>query len=145
VLHLLRRLLGDETFFGGLQSYRQQWTGLRAGSDDLQAAMEKAAGRKLDDLFDLWVRHDGLPRIAWSASVQSQGASHRVRLAFEQSGPVYELPLRVVVEYEDRSATTHPVHLVERSQEVVLDLAGRFRRVRVDGDPGILCLLRERR
>jgi hypothetical protein len=145
VLHLLRRLVGDEAFFRGLESYRQQWSGQRAGTDDFRAAMEKASGRDLQSVFDEWVRRDGVPELLWSASVQSEDATHRLRIALEQSGPVYELPLRLVIDYEDRPSTTHAVHLVERRREVAIDLAGRFKRVRLNGDPGILCVLRERR
>jgi aminopeptidase N len=51
----LRRELGDYVFWNGLRRYTQTHAGGSVTSHDLQAAMERAAGRKLDVPFGEWV------------------------------------------------------------------------------------------
>ena len=46
VLHMLRRLVGDEAFFGGLRRFYDTWRFKKAGTDDLRRAMEEASGRE---------------------------------------------------------------------------------------------------
>ena len=47
VLHMLRRLVGDEAFFAGLRQFYATWQFRKAGTDDFRVAMEKASGRDL--------------------------------------------------------------------------------------------------
>jgi len=51
----LRDELGERAFWEGLRRYTHAHAGGSVTSHDLQAAMERAAGRKLDGLFDKWV------------------------------------------------------------------------------------------
>jgi aminopeptidase N len=51
----LRSELGDAVFWDGLRRYTREHAGGSVTSRDLQAAMERAAGRKLGALFDKWV------------------------------------------------------------------------------------------
>ena len=44
VLHMLRRLVGDDKFFEGLRQFYGTWKFRKAGTDDFRRAMEKALG-----------------------------------------------------------------------------------------------------
>jgi aminopeptidase N len=52
----LRRAMGDEAFFAGLQAYFARYGGGTAADAEFQAVMEAAAGQPLDDLFTRWLR-----------------------------------------------------------------------------------------
>ena len=54
-MEALRTELGDKVFWAGLRRYTQAHAGGSVISRDLQAAMEQAAGRKLDEPFGKWV------------------------------------------------------------------------------------------
>ena len=63
VLHMLRYMLGDETFFEGVANYMSD-ENLRYGTatnEDLEANMEEAAGIELDWYFDQWYYQTGRP------------------------------------------------------------------------------------
>ncbi len=45
VMHMLRRLIGDDAFFRGIRAFYAEWQFRKAGTDDLRVAMEKASGR----------------------------------------------------------------------------------------------------
>ena len=64
VLHMLRRLLGDEAFFAGLRRFYDDRRFQKAGTDDLERALEAESGRTLDRFFERWIYGNEIPRIA---------------------------------------------------------------------------------
>lgn len=54
-LDALRTALGDAAFWKGVRLYTRGHLGGVVTSRDLQRAMEKASGKRLDNLFDRWV------------------------------------------------------------------------------------------
>ena len=69
VLHMLRGMLGDKAFFGGIKAYYNRHKDSVATSDDLRMAMEKASGRDLKSFFDRWIYKAGHPiyQVRWRA------------------------------------------------------------------------------
>jgi aminopeptidase N len=61
VLHMLRRQLGDETFFKGLRNYYKAHESANASTEDLRETFEKASGRELKEFFARWVYGSGHP------------------------------------------------------------------------------------
>ena len=55
VYHLLRRELGDELFWQGLQKLAADFSGRRASWQDLQSCFEGVSGRNLDRFFRQWL------------------------------------------------------------------------------------------
>ena len=92
VLHMLRRLLGDETFFRGLRLFYEDQRFKKAGTDDLERAMETASGRVLDRFFDRWIYNVELPRVSFRSTI----ADGRVTVEFEQIGnAIFDIPVTV--------------------------------------------------
>ena len=55
VLHQLRELLGDTTFWSGIRRYTSEHFGRSVTTEDFRAAMEQASGKALGAFFDRWV------------------------------------------------------------------------------------------
>lgn len=97
VLHMLRWICGDSTFFSGLRSYLAD-PDLAYGyarTNHLQARLEAASGKSLAGFFADWHKGQGYPsyKITWS-----QGADQRLsfKVTQKQSHPsvsYFELPL----------------------------------------------------
>src|SRR6185312_5410791 len=66
VLHMLRRLLGDDAFFAGLRQFYMSSRFNKAGTEDLRKAMEEASGRSLERFFERWIYNATLPHITFS-------------------------------------------------------------------------------
>jgi aminopeptidase N len=101
VLHMLRRQVGDSAFFRALRAYYATHRDGTALTDDLQHAMEQAAGQQLAWFFDQWLRRPGYPDVdvTWS----HDPSSHQVTLDIRQ-GPrygAYRFPLTVEVQGAD--------------------------------------------
>lgn len=139
VLHMLRRLLGDETFFAGLRRYYADWRYRKAGTESLREAMETVSGRSLETFFERWIYGSSLPTVTWSARVEPGANGSRLAVRVEQQQPdAFEFPLTLTLEYADRPAGTVTIPVWERITETTVPLAGTLRQVEVDRDEGLL-------
>jgi hypothetical protein len=57
-----------------------------------------------------------------------------VVVRFEQEGEVFDVPVTVTVEYEDKKTTNATVALTEKSQEARIPVDRKVRRVEVNRD-----------
>ncbi|MHA2496895.1 MAG: M1 family metallopeptidase, partial [Candidatus Hodarchaeales archaeon] len=66
VVHMLRQVVGNETFFKGLQAYFDEWAYENAHITDFIAMMEATAGYSLTWFFDEWLDGTGIPEFSLS-------------------------------------------------------------------------------
>jgi hypothetical protein len=99
VLHMLRHVVGDTTFFNMLAAYRAAFEYQSATTDDFIAVAESVHGQDLSWFFDQWIYDDGAPayRRAWrNATVNGQPF---VELFVQQTQtspfPVFTMPLDI--------------------------------------------------
>jgi aminopeptidase N len=75
VLHMLRRELGDETFWTGVREYLTSHAYGIVETNDLQRALEHVSGRSLERFFDSWVYRPGHPdlkvKVSWDDGLLS--------------------------------------------------------------------------
>ena len=134
VLHMLRRLMGDDAFFGGVRAFYTEWRFRKAGTDDFQRAMEKAAGRDLQRFFDAWVFGSDIPRLKFSYRVTETEAVVR----FDQPGEGVEIPVTVTVTYASGVIESSIVQLAGKQTERTIPLKGRVRAITANADNGAL-------
>ncbi|MDZ7291045.1 MAG: M1 family aminopeptidase [candidate division KSB1 bacterium] len=95
VLHMLRRVIGDSTFFRLLRSYvaDPRYRFGNATTSDFKNLAEQISGKDLDWFFEQWVYREGRPelRYAW----KWDGAQLLLRLKQTQTGDPYRLPLDI--------------------------------------------------
>lgn len=74
VLHMLRRKLGDKTFWKGIQSYYATYAGGNAATADLRKIMEAVSGVDLNSFFQQWLFTAGHPVLAivWKYNEQKK-------------------------------------------------------------------------
>jgi len=67
VFHMLRHLVGDESFFAILNDYLIEFDGSNATTADFRSVAESTSGADLQQFFDEWVYGIGYPQIdvAW--------------------------------------------------------------------------------
>ncbi len=134
VLHMLRRLVGDEVFFAGVRRYYKAHRFQKAGTDDLRQAMEAESGRSLSRFFERWVYDSGVPRVRYSTTTSAS----EVAVRLEQVGEIYDLPVTISVQYADGRTQESLVLLTEALAETRIPLSGPVRSVEVNQDHGAL-------
>ena len=122
-LHMLRRLVGDATFFPALRAYGDAHAWGTASRADLRADFETASGLGLKQFFDQWVETPFRPvlrgtyRTAPDASsvtlavTQAQGHTVVHPVAAPADKPFYVFPLVVRLTYVDGTTFDVTVNL----------------------------------
>ena len=135
VLHMLRRLVGDETFFRGLSRFYDDRRFQKAGTDDFERVMEEVSGRSLDRFFERWIYGTAIPRVTYRSST----GGNEVRLRFEQpADQVFDLPVTVTLTGSDGRTRDVVVELSEAVVEQTIRTDGPVRQVQVNRDNAAL-------
>ncbi len=102
-LHMLRKRLGDETFFAGLRLYYRRHRDGNASTADFQRAMEEASGRGLSRFFGQWLRRPGSPvvRGTWHYDAERKVVVIELKVQ-DPPGASDELPLEIGIGIEGR-------------------------------------------
>jgi hypothetical protein len=134
VLHMLRRLVGDEAFFAGVRAFYTEWKFKKAGTGDFQRAMELASLRNLERFFGTWIFGSEIPHVRFSYHVSGTEANIR----FEQRGDPVDVPITVTVTYMSGITETVVVILSSKETEQTLILKGPVRRIAANADNAAL-------
>jgi hypothetical protein len=131
VLHMLRRLVGEDTFFAALRRFYQEHKFRTSDTAALQAAFEAESGRSMARFFSQWIEGTELPRIRYARSV-SPGL---VALRFEQqTDQLFDVPVTVTLTYVDGRSIEMIVPITERQVQWSVPTQGTIRQVQVNRD-----------
>jgi aminopeptidase N len=131
VLHSLRGLLGDSTFFRGLRRYYRAFEHGTALSSDFAAVMSEAADTDLSWYFEQALTQPGYPVLEVTTTLQAGHATVTLEQVQKPAWGLYRLP-----NLELRAGgRTMVVPLTERRARTVFHWEGR-EPPRVDIDPG---------
>ena len=137
VLHMLRRMIGDEAFFLGVRTFYSEWQYRKAGTDDLMKVMEKASGRDLSRFFDAWVFGESIPNVKFTHRVDGDS----LVLLIEQRGSTAPLPMGVRLQYRSGRTETIIVQSDGALTEHTVQLKEPLRSVTANADHGALAVL----
>ncbi|NMF87342.1 M1 family peptidase [Aromatoleum petrolei] len=129
---MLRDLIGEDAFRGGIRALWQTQQFRTASWKDLQAAFERASGRPLDAFFQQWVGRAGGPAVTITAADarRAEGGA-RLTLSVAQNGPAYALHLPVQLVFPDREETRW-IDVAGESEAVMLEMDAPPTGVRLD-------------
>jgi hypothetical protein len=134
VLHMLRRLIGDDAFFRGVRRFYASSRFRKVGTDDLRQAFEAEAGRPLDRFFDQWIYGSTLPQLKVRHRVE--GAELVVHV--DQIGEVFDVPVTLTLQYAGGKKADVVVAVTEQSTDRRIPLASTLQSVSLNKDDGIL-------
>lgn len=132
VLHMLRRLVGDEAFFAGIRSFYQEWRFRKAGTADFRAVMERVSGRALGAFFNAWIYRAETPSLTFGTTMSSGD----VLVRFEHRGEVIPVPVTVSIAYADGRRQEVVVAVTERVVDQRIPLTGTVRSIEANRDGG---------
>jgi hypothetical protein len=123
VFHMLRREVGEESFWGALRDLYASHLFRPASWADIQQAVETRSGRSLGWFFEQWVRRPGAPRLRLD-SVRAQPADGAWTIAgrIVHEPPHFRAAVTAVVDSGARFEA-HPIALTGASAELSLAAA----------------------
>ncbi len=103
VLHMLRREVGDELFFGAVREYFDRYNDATADTDDFRRVVEEVSGRDLSVFFRQWLYAPGYPVL--SVATRAVGGELAIDIRQTQAAPAphFHIPIDVVVTWDGGS------------------------------------------
>jgi aminopeptidase N len=145
VLHQLRAVVGDETFFRSLSVYLKRHEFSNVESDDLRRVFEEVSGRNLAWFWDDWVTGGGHP--VFEVSYRYLPDRQMIDLSIAQVQPLvtgqglFKLPVEVTVVVAGKTLT-ETVWVEEASHQVLLPAAAEPLLVSFDGGGQLMAEIR---
>ena len=142
VLHMLRGVLGDDTFFRGIRAYYAEYAYGNALTADLRRVFEEVSGQSLEWFFDQWVHQPGYPVLesAWEMSEDGSEVVLTVRQTQSAEWPSFRLPMEVELRLSESPdiLSRASIELTSREQTFRLAVSGRPESVTLDPDGWVL-------
>lgn len=104
VLHMLRGVVGTETFWKGIRSYYKKYRNLNATTEDFQREMEEASGKELSVFFEQWLYKGGT--LIYDGNWEYNKKKRHVNVSLNQvqkDGSLFDMPIEVGIYFEGNS------------------------------------------
>jgi aminopeptidase N len=137
VLHMLRNLVGDESFFAILRHFLHRYAFDAVDTNDFIRSVKTVTGQNLDWFFDQWLYKPGHPVFDVQSAWDPARKIVRVKVAqvqdFARGIPVFRVPVAIaIVTPQGRTSTTVWI----RKQEEVFEFAAASQPLLVRFDEG---------
>lgn len=107
ILHMLRKYLGDDAFFTGLNKYLKNNEYKATEAHHLRLALEDVSGKDLNWFFNQWYYGNGHPKLKATYSLDESKKLIKIEILQTQE-PKFQFPLDIDV-YENGKSTKHQV------------------------------------
>ena len=141
VLHMLRRVVGDENFWKILRTYYTTYRYSNASIPEFRSVCESVSGMNLYWFFDEWIYNKGYPilQYSWSSRFLSDN-KYEIILIINQvqtNAPLFQMPLDVRINGDEISKDT-TAWINEYSQSFVFLTNNQPKNLILDPDKWVL-------
>jgi aminopeptidase N len=140
VLHMLRRQLGEETFWRGVRDYTAEFKDRSVESEDLRRSLERTSGQNLERFFRDWTARPGHPALDVELKRDAEGGLLTVRVRQTQKAEAYAFPAEFEFFFGDEKVV-HTFDVTSKDERFVL--AERRAPTRFRFDPREAVVLKE--
>lgn len=142
VLHMLRKYLGDDAFFTGLQKYLTDNRYSDVEMHELRLAMEEVSGEDLNWFFNQWFFASGHPKLTIKYNYIDSLKIERITVTQNQkfeTTPLYKLPVDVDI-YTSDGKRRERVVIDQAFQEFDFEVNEKPKLVNFDAEKMLLCV-----
>jgi aminopeptidase N len=141
VLHMLRNKVGEDLYRQAIHTYLKRHALAEVETEDLREAFEEVTGQTLDQFFDQWVYHGGLPelKVTYRWLAEEKQAHVTVEQTQETSDKVLLFELDTVLRFiADGKTIDEKITINGRRHDFYITLPKEPEIVRFDPDYTIL-------
>ena len=141
VLHMLRKYLGDDAFFAGLNKYLNDNKFNSVEIENLRLAMEAVSGEDLHWFFDEWFLNSGHPSLDIYSQYDAENKLISINIDQLQdtaTAPIYTLPMDIDI-YANGKVERHRIIMDRASQVFTFNSDVQPDLVNVDAEKMLLC------
>lgn len=127
ILHMLRGMVGTETFWKGIKIYYKKYQDLNVTTDDFKKMMEEVSGRDLTVFFEQWLYKPGTLSLAGNWTYDKNKSQIIIDLNQVQTdGSLFEMPLEIEIDFGNN-----------KQQLEVIQIKGKTNsfKIKVDSEP----------
>lgn len=137
VLHMLRRVIGEEPFAKLLREFPEKHAWKAVFTDDFRAAAEAVSGRNLQGFFIQWIESSGAPEFKIEYTVFRTKSGFRIMGKIMQDLDTFRMPVTLKIETEGNPEEKE-VEVVGPSSEFVVETFGKPKNVIIDPNNEVL-------
>ncbi len=139
VVHMLRGVVGDDTFFDILATYRDRFEYSTATTEDLRLVAEEVWGGDLEWFFDEWVYGGGAPAYRYGHQEHEIAGQHYLEISLEQTQVEgsFAMPLEIEIG-EGGQQQRQTVWNSESTQHYLLPVSAPVDALALDPDAWVL-------
>lgn len=134
VLHMLRDMVGDSSFFKGVRTYYQTYKWKNAKTNDFKLIMENECDCSLDAFFNQWLKQSGLPIIEVDYEIEK----HLYLTIKQHQKEDYIFPLTVRVYYKNGKYNDHHIFVDSKTKEYLIKPQGEVLKIELDPNTKLL-------
>ncbi|HWB26661.1 MAG TPA: M1 family aminopeptidase [Chitinophagaceae bacterium] len=134
VLHMLRRKLGDSTFWKSIRTYYATYAGKNANTTDLERIFENVSGKNLSQFFTQWLYTPGQPGLAieWKYDAGTKAVHITVQ---QQQDVLFHFPLEIALAGGSSSSITKTFDVKDKTTSFSVPVA--FKPTTLNVDPNV--------
>ncbi|KAJ3074782.1 hypothetical protein HDU98_010273 [Podochytrium sp. JEL0797] len=114
-IHMLRNILGNDTFWAAIKNYIHAFNGRYVETEDFKRCLEKESGLNLTKFFDQWVYGRGYPKIKAEYAYDADKQICQITLEQTQENKELDIPavfeLSLEVDVIDADGRVHPTEV----------------------------------
>jgi len=113
IYHMIRRLYGDDHFWGSLQEFYRSYLYRRASWKDLLAILLPQTNESMESFYDEWIARAGAPTLTLGdvSLIPAKESGWQLTYTLQQDQPVYSLTVPVRATFGEREPETWQVDL----------------------------------
>jgi aminopeptidase N len=134
VLHMLRKQLGDSTFWNGIRSYYATYAGKNVITDDFQKVMEKTSGKDLQKFFQQWLHTPSHPMLNFQWKFNAASKSLTINIT-QQQAIAFEFPLTINISHSGKRPFVKSFFIKDKLTTIAIPLPGKPSSILID--PGV--------
>jgi aminopeptidase N len=134
-LNMLMELLGEESFYQGLNEFFRRHKYGAASTQDFIQTIEEISGKNLDVFFQSWFRSYSLPEVKVSHSVKKANGGYTLSLKIDQR-EVFIFPLWL--EWIENGEKVKKMVVVDKiNQEFEIRLEGKPTKIKINPNSAV--------
>lgn len=139
ILHMLRGMVGTETFWKGIKTYYKKYQDLSVTTDDFKRVMEEVSGRDLTVFFEQWLYKPGTLNLAGNWKYDKRNSQIIVALNQVQTdGSLFEMPLEIEIYFGNNKQQLEVIQIKGKSNSFKIQVNSEPKSIVIDPNLWVL-------
>jgi len=139
ILHMLRGMVGTETFWKGIKTYYKKYQDLNVTTDDFKNVMEEVSGKDLTVFFEQWLYKPGTLNLAGNWKYDEKNSQVLVALNQVQTdGSLFEMPLEIEIDFGNNKQQLEVIQIKGKSNSFKIQVKSEPKNIVIDPNLWVL-------